>query len=1760
MTNQGANNSLVQCEGFFYDEGGLGEPYKDDGGAKTDILTFCPSSSSQQAIRVTFNAFDVAPGDRLRAFDGSDTLASQFTAYNGGDGFGPSVADSPGGSMVTASCDNVGGCITFVFERNGDTVKGAGWEASVECVGRTLTKLDCSRVDQFNGPTGTHLVVGDCEDGRAFVRVPIPSFTDCGRLGRLNVNSTCSADFPSDVVAIGTGFIETYFPIGEHTLTFSSPIYGDIKCEANIRVIAPGMGCNDDLNISLSNDCVVVLTPELMLEGDCEPGTIIRPIDGAEVASFFYEVEVGPNQNMPVLGTTINGYPIVDFSTADCGMQYDVKITRKYIADTDCDGILFDGYDLDDEPLKDICWGQIRVEDKVDPVIVESPAPIAVPCYEKNYDASALLQQLNNLDPSNIGSGGAVNLLLSNTQITVEGAAALNILENCKSTITASDWEFVAGDCEEDEVPLKDIYGVESSKTVFGFYRRVFSVKDRCSNEALASQIIYVYQPDIIAPAAEYAVPCGTDIDPEALRDAWLAWVRDGRPADDARQFYASYLPNFDPTFNETTLYNITDKSGDEVPLDALKTTCGYAVDWVDSDTIQICGGGYKLFRTWTIYDWCSGVLTLTNIVPQVIQVGDKVAPEILGNTTFKALGNATLDCSLDVEFARPNVVDDCAGQVEIEVQIGTQRKPFRGNTVVLEDIPIGQLVNIKWLATDECGNTSVVTDTATFQDIISPTVSCERFRTVSLGVSCTTSIPATAFDDGSFDNCGTVAFSVARKLNGGEFPADSLFADRIEFSADDLNGNCENEIIVLFRAVDGAGNANFCEVSVELQDKLPPTALPTVQNLDCEDPIVSDWLQIQRLNDDSYASAYAALEEAFTNSEDFGVMSGGDNCASGGALEVQVMGLDFSQFNKGCNSGTIAYTYRLQDACGNISATATNQVIIGTASDWIMRFPADQVVYCEDGNDATLAPSTIDDILTNNGCDDWGFDVKTERFEDGEDACYKLVYTYEFINWCTWNPSNTELAILERPDTFSNGVAIRYLDEDADGINDIDDGDEDNDDIYIYTNRGPFNIRDASEEENFDIYDVTTAENDGDFVIIDTGDIPYGGVTTYDLTSQFSGSIQTYVSAQEYGYFAYRQIVKVIDIGAPTVEVDTYEAFCGGDEATNGGEACTAAVDISFIVDDVCTAQSDLRVSYVLKAFEGSITTDDFGDLVSQGDGRFAIRGNYPLGTNGGAATHIFLVRVEDACGNSAEEEIRFEVKDCKAPVAVCQQALSTSMSEEGIVTLQAIDFDAGSADFCTPKSLLKYFFADPNIYPDSTTRTFRCIDGEIGTRTVDFWVQDLAGNAALCEAFVNIEPHGSNSCTGDYANVGGLITTEDNFSVADVEVRLSGSGSENKMTDAEGEYHFNTIEMGYDYSVTPRKNDKPLLGVSTYDMILISKHILNKERLNSPYKLIAADINRSGHISNADMIALRKLLLGQVANFEDNDSWRFVPADFQFQDWGDPWRDDFPETIDLNDVETDQPAADFTGIKIGDVNASAMNANAIESRSAQSVQLRTPKANLTAGEVYELPILADDLSSIEGMQMTINFDTDQLEIIDIKEGVFKYYNLGTQRLKDGQLFVSWIAVDENMSSEEAVLSLRVRAKNNVDLATDLTLSSTHSSSDLSSEAYLQSGEIASLEWTFKSAETTSYQLYQNQPNPFNEVTTINFDLPDNGDVQFDIFDVNGRLIYSNKQYYLSGAHQLQVDAAMLNGAGVYYYQIRTRDYSSGHKMILTK
>ena len=142
--------------------------------------------------------------------------------------------------------------------------------------------------------------------------------------------------------------------------------------------------------------------------------------------------------------------------------------------------------------------------------------------------------------------------------------------------------------------------------------------------------------------------------------------------------------------------------------------------------------------------------------------------------------------------------------------------------------------------------------------------------------------------------------------------------------------------------------------------------------------------------------------------------------------------------------------------------------------------------------------------------------------------------------------------------------------------------------------------------------------------------------------------------------------------------------------------------------------------------------------------------------------------------------------------------------------------------------------------------------------------------------------------------------------------------------MTDSMGGFAFDNLPEQQNYIIRPEKDIDPLNGVTTFDLLMISKHILGTGTLDSPYKMIAADVNRSGTITTFDIVELRKLILYIDTAFQNNTSWRFIDADYVFPDSVNPFSHVFPETYAVNGLVQDVEK-DFVAVKVGDVNSSA-------------------------------------------------------------------------------------------------------------------------------------------------------------------------------------------------------------------------------------------
>jgi hypothetical protein len=433
-----------------------------------------------------------------------------------------------------------------------------------------------------------------------------------------------------------------------------------------------------------------------------------------------------------------------------------------------------------------------------------------------------------------------------------------------------------------------------------------------------------------------------------------------------------------------------------------------------------------------------------------------------------------------------------------------------------------------------------------------------------------------------------------------------------------------------------------------------------------------------------------------------------------------------------------------------------------------------------------------------------------------------------------------------------------------------------------------------------------------------------------------------------------------------------------------------------------------------------------------------------------------------------------------------------------------------------------------------------FTCEDR--GTNLVYVYVQDSALNTDYCITTVTVQDN--LKLCDESESIIGLITTEDNNVVSGVEVSLNAAS--NLVTGVDGGYFFSGLALGGDYSIAPKKDAGYLNGVSTFDLVLISRHILGVTPLNSPYKLIAADVNNSGSITTLDLIQLRKLILSVDTKLANNTSWRFVPANYTFPVPSNPWSAAFPEVLNINNL-TGSVNGDFVAIKVGDVNNSAVID--VQPRSNATFALNVEDFAIKAGNEYTVNFTSN-ASDVEGFQMALSYRG--LELVDIVEGIAKVENFGTKFTGEGVVLTSWNGTAANGN----MFGLVFRATSDSKLSEALSVTSRH----MNAEAYNNAGEAMNVALNFNSGVVAeaAFELKQNMPNPFKGETLIGFNLAEASSATLTINDVTGRVLKVVRGDFAKGANQVSVNSKDLPASGVLYYTLTAGEYTATKKMII--
>ena len=1525
---------------------------------------------------------------------------------------------------------------------------------------------------------------------------------------------------------------------------------------------ATSFGCNNLVQVSVDSNCVAEITPDMILEGDEDyanfevriynqmpnpinsPGTVANPVGLGHYVVGVFEISSG-NNCWGQIDVRDKMAPNIECNCPEGG---------EYPAGAVIPTVMAGSLSTDDltAVLNKNCW-DFGTGDQIpasgnhyfDKYLIEVSSPgiysfdgsdgnkMLIGIFDGAFNAVATCDNL--LD----GMGGydaALNYEEPTTGGALDNSVALSAGQTYTLIISDFDKEYL-GDYTFT-ITTPNGAEVTFAKTVYGdecqfagcfvdgvnYNFPIPDYSDNCTVELTWTQTV------------EDGVDCGTYI----VKRKYTATDGSGNSRSCTSEYYFKGidvtnlnwpsnwdgLPNNHPMLECDANFPV-DELGNPSPLHTgvpagFDDACG-TIEVFYNDQVYFLECGRKILRYWTLVDDCTGTIYEHT---QIIRITDNTAPEFSVPDDIIAKTKAYV-CNADIIVpAIHHLKDNCDNNPQwwITTTAGTIIGDSNLNgfvdaneTWTVINVPVGDYT-MCYHAVDNCGNEEVECINITVFDGVPPIPVCEQHKQVSLTAMGNAKVHAFSFDSGSFDNCNPVFFKVLRvnndleydggcpDLNGDDNPAtnsnDVWYDDAVFFCCEDDN----KDVMVSLRVFDADpgrgpvaptrmlpggdlyGHYNDCWSLVHIENKIPPVLDCPPITVDCEESL--DPEENPRLWPN--VVSVCGYELDYTDNRDFGV----------------------------CGSN-ITRTWTATD--GNNSSQCRQHITVEATEPFnpcTITFPADVRADCaeelEDGGEPTWLENACNIVTAEI--------IKDDTFTFVDDACYKIIREWAVIDWCVYE-ANT--------------------------------GAEDN------------------------VDDIIGHKLNCELLVED-------------------------------GYYRYTQILMVTDFEAPEIQVEdaciaTTDCYAYDVVLTaHATDSCNVSQKFNwkYIVTNMDTWETvQYSFNYTPRPAQGRKGKRSKDNLERTADASLTILDRLPMGN------YRVVWTVGDGCGNATSATQYFTVADKKPPTPLMVD-LATAVMANGMVEMTARSFDKGgcdngcisSFDNCSDSYHLyftftpvlpkldvepykwehqfntygRYFF-DPttgNIstedaylagnadawLPDLRTsqRAYLC-DFEAGsdyTKTIRVYVWDQFALNGECDDgnydFADVEVNFNHCGSEPYPLVSGTVTAYgSNEPFKDMEITADdGEHKYTKSTNSQGHYSFELSSNSY--NITGKNDNDYLAGITTLDIVLIQKHLLGLKQLNDPYMLIAADVNNSGSISAADILSLRKLILGSKNDFL-NDSWITINKDYVFENAENAYTETNKAKVrKINLTNQNANNLDFYAIKIGDINGTAVNG--LESRNAKAVKLELDNIDLTKGEEVEIPFYAADFNDISGLQFTLNIDG--LEVSNITSGVLKI-NENNINIINNNLVLSWNnAQGITANKGQKLFTLTVKALKNADLSNIFKLNDNIARS----EAYQgDEMEVSSISLEFRNT-STSYALYQNEPNPFTNETVIGFDLPETSQYTLKIFDVTGKELISRNAEGTKGYNTVKVSSKEIKLTGVLYYRLESGDYTATRKMIIVK
>lgn len=1016
------------------------------------------------------------------------------------------------------------------------------------------------------------------------------------------------------------------------------------------------------------------------------------------------------------------------------------------------------------------------------------------------------------------------------------------------------------------------------------------------------------------------------------------------------------------------------------------------------------------------------------------------------------------------------------------------------------------------------------------------PVAICDEFQVVTLAANGQKNLVAVQLNNGSYDPGGGFLWFKARKMIPGPCGSDTLFRSQLTFCCEDAGDTIEVMLRVYNIPVDtggispqfGLSNYSDCITRVYVVETVKPV-IATLPN---------DTISCEFFLSGSYSTPVAS-----------------DNCCLDTILKFD----QFITYDTACKRGVVRRHFTAVDCIGN-TASSTQTLTVENTQFYIVQFPSDaNITGCVDYSPNALGKP----IVYEGSCEKMNLTyIDTFQYNNQSSGlpCLTIRRTWRVFSWCHYSGS-MPLTSVPNPTPDANPLSPANLPGPTVGpqgigsvmlaaYNDPFETDystfwQQNTNGYTYTqiiritdNEPPLG-RIASPVAFCDltINDPTLWEG-GNWVNPANGsnDLPEG--PTLLILKALDNCSVTDMSAY-YELFldldnnGIRETLISSQNPPPAGSIDFGNLLSGGGEQRQFDSRLVGITQkYTFAMERVITGDSmTVRVRWNTSAAPTNYATPQF-----------------PYGH------HKVVWHIIDKCGNETIFTHFFTTTDdCFPPEITCVPDITVDIPASGDSAFVAIsslvyslqDNVTAEADIelMIEKEPFSTHFPENSGGGQVYGAFFRCAD--LGYAPVRVWARDEFGNTSYCQSIVAVDDPES-LCTVFSPAISGAaytMTNEEmgaNFDLFEMpDTILIGSSS----SVALGFYYFNNLTPLGNYFVLPHIDSSDLLnGVNTYDLILISRHILNLEPLNSPYKLIAADVNRSGTVTTFDMVTARKAILGTLLEFPGNSSWRIIPKSFQFVDPQNPFQNNIPGQINLSSVFEVIHNADFYCVKVGDVDWTATPSQLIgtEDRTARTgLTIVTGNPEQQNGHL-EIPVYARAAEPIEGFQLELSWPEIPGTAIDFQSNTIPadHYLVDKNRVR-----MSW---EFPLEGPQKTFELGRWVVNNIQTE---WLDGLHLTSDAQfrTAAYSPQGESleVSLNRDIVAAPPGSADMLSATPTPFQDALRISFNTPGEGKLALKVFDTNGRVMLAtpparykdtcsftaNTQHWPSGIYVCRVE-----------------------------